>query len=118
MTIAIGWWWVRLAFQQAQYQKDTDLVEWKSAHEEDILAYDLWRGILKIGKECTTHPENYEAITHVTAEQFIYPLDGIYNENAYQFLDKFSAIDNSIYCYGLFSIENNEFKWLDVTSRQ
>ena len=94
------------------------LVEWKSAHEEDILAYDLWRGILKIGKECTTHPEDYEAIAHLTAEQFIYPLGGIYNENAYQFLDKFSAIGNSIYCYGLFSIENNEFKWLDVVSRQ
>ncbi|NJO14241.1 MAG: VWA domain-containing protein [Thioploca sp.] len=109
---------VKLLSFNAQAIQTGTLVEWQSAHEEDLLAYDLWRGIPKVGQECTTHPEDYEAITHLTAEKFIYPLGGTESESPYQFIDNFTAIDNTSYCYGLLGIENNESRWLGVTPRQ
>jgi hypothetical protein len=74
-------------------------VEWITGYEENITAFNLYRGILKVGTECTTNENDYDDLT---------PLDTINSgKGSYEVKDKFTAVADTPYCYGLVSINDN-----------
>ena len=74
-------------------------VEWRTGHEADISAFYLYRGIPKVGTECTANQNDYNDLT---------PVDTINSgDEFYKVKDKFTAIANTTYCYGLVSINDN-----------
>jgi hypothetical protein len=74
-------------------------VEWITGHEEDIIAFKLYRGIPKVGTGCTSNnPSDYDGLTEidiVNSGQSIYEKD-----------DNFTASAKTTYCYGLVSIND------------
>jgi hypothetical protein len=87
-------------------------VKWTTANEQDIIAFNLYRGIPQIGADCTSHnPNNYHLVKLGTINS---------GQNAYQFDDHFTAVANITYCYGLVSLNDRGdiVDILGVTPRQ
>jgi hypothetical protein len=73
-------------------------VEWTTANEQDIIAFNLYKGIPQIGADCTSHnPNDYHLVKLGTVNS---------GQNAYQFDDHFTAVANTTYCYGLVSLND------------
>ncbi|NJO15805.1 MAG: hypothetical protein HC877_08665 [Thioploca sp.] len=75
-------------------------VEWTTASEQDIIAFNLYKGMPKAGSDCTSNnPDDYDDLTKLSTVNS--------GQSAYQVDDNFAAIANTNYCYGLVSINDN-----------
>ncbi len=75
-------------------------VTWITANEKDIIAFNLYKGIPKVGTGCTSNnPDDYDDLTKLSTVNS--------GQSAYQVDDNFAAIANTNYCYGLVSINDN-----------
>ena len=75
-------------------------VEWTTASEQDIIAFNLYKGIPKVGTGCTSNnPDDYNGLTKLSTINS--------GQSAYQVDDNFAAVANTTYCYGLVSINDN-----------
>jgi hypothetical protein len=74
-------------------------VEWTTANEQDIIAFNLYKGIPKVGGCTSNNQDDYDGLTKL----------GTVNsgQSAYQVDDNFTASANTTYCYGLVSINDN-----------
>lgn len=74
-------------------------VEWTTASEQDIIAFNLYKGISKVGGCSSNNPDDYDSLTKLSTVNS--------GQSAYQVDDNFTAVANTTYCYGLVSINDN-----------
>lgn len=75
-------------------------VTWTTAYEEDITAFNLYKGMPKAGTDCSSNnPDDYDGFTKISTVNS--------GQGAYQVNDNFTAVANTNYCYGLVSINDN-----------
>lgn len=75
-------------------------IEWTTAYEEDITAFNLYKGVPKAGTDCSSNNQNdYNDLIKLSTVNS--------GQSAYQVDDNFTASANTTYCYGLVSINDN-----------
>lgn len=75
-------------------------VAWTTANEQDIIAFNLYKGVPKAGTDCSSNnPDDYNGFTKLSTVNS--------GQSTYQVNDNFTAVANTNYCYGLVSINDN-----------